>query len=240
MSTTVRRRRALVAAVGVLGLSQLVCHRYLGRSGATVWRLGATASLLGIARYAGVRPEVLGLGRRGLGRGAGVGLVGATGVAGLFGAVLAGPRSRRLFDDDRPGGASRRQLMASVGLHIPWGTVLFEEVAFRAVLPALITGSRPGRRGRLLGLGVSSLLFGCWHLISAGDLKDSNDGLRRARDRRRLPDPVLLVMATTALGGAVLAAARQVGGHLLAPALMHLSSNVLGAVIAWARTRGPA
>ncbi len=108
--------------------------------------------------------------------------------------------------------------------------MVWEEVAFRGVLLAVLT--------RVLSLraavAVSAVVFGVWHVrptlsaLAANGLVDGTvlTGLA-----------VLLGCAATAAAGVVLAWLRLRTGSLLAPALLHLATNSLGALAAAAVVR---
>ena len=228
-----KRSRALAATLGALTVSNVVSNRVLSAGSAVVWNIGMSAALLAVARRAGLTDRELGLGRSQLRDGTRVGLLGAAGIAGLFGVLLSGSGTRRVFDDDRAGNAGTVDLLHAVLVRIPLGTVILEEVAFRGVLPALLGRELRGCRPA----AVASLLFGIWHILPSRELGETSDVMGQAAARRGAPDPVLLAVVTTAAGGFGLQEARRLGGHVVAPALIHLTSNILGFVIAWGLPR---
>jgi Type II CAAX prenyl endopeptidase Rce1-like len=63
-----------------------------------------------------------------------------------------------------------RQLAYHVLLRIPVGTVRWEEVAFRAVLPAALHRGLP----RPAAIAVVSALFGAWHIRPTADALREN------------------------------------------------------------------
>jgi membrane protease YdiL (CAAX protease family) len=90
--------------------------------------------------------------------------------------------------------------------------VVLEEVAFRGVLPVLMSPV------------AASVLFGLWHVVPTMKTLDTN----------RLPRSPALVggaVAATTVVGLVLCWLRAVTGGLLAPALVHAAANG-GAVVA--------
>lgn len=185
--------------------------------------VGAVA--VGIARYAGVTPAELGLGRRGVRRGLRTGAV-AGGVAGAVmavGAVL--PLTRGFFEDQRvdiAGGAG--ELAHQTLLRIPVGTVLFEEVAFRGVLLALL-GRRLGTTSAVL---LNSALFGLWHVVPSLGAATANDITGPAR----VGAVAGAVLVTTGAGG-LFCWLRVRSGHLLAPVLLHLGFNDGAYLLSW-------
>lgn len=165
--------------------------------------------------------------------------------AGALGVVVAGyaiglaiPATRRGFDDARiaeggPGWLAYRTLV-----HIPIGTVVLEEIAFRAVLLAVLT-SRVG-----LGWAIvwSSVLFGLWHVLPAIDMLESNAAAAAAADGRLWGRAVAVVLTVVGTGaaGVVFCGLRVVSGSLLAPMLLHWVLNSLGTILTWVRARWPA
>ncbi len=189
------------------------------------------AVLLAVARRTGSTWEDLGLGRP-VGRGLAVGGAAASvAVAGmLVGAAL--PTTRGLFADERvPGDAGAWERLYQMGIRIPLGTVVFEELAFRSVLLALLCRRLPSTTA----VAVDSALFGLWHIVPTLATARANGimGLRRAG--------LVLgsVLATTA-GGTVFCALRLRGRHVLAPAMLHLGVNDAGYLLAWWVRRIPA
>jgi membrane protease YdiL (CAAX protease family) len=185
----------------------------------TAANLGATGVLVLAARSAGLSADDLGLGRHRAGaRWAGGAL--ALTTAG-YALALAVPAGRTALAGSAPEGSTPRELVARILVHIPLGTVLCEELAFRGVLAALARRSLPGRRAD----AVTALVFGLWHIGSA-----------RHDARASVPGTVLL----TGFGGMVLGRLRAVSGSLLAPMGLHLGTNgvgLLAAVAARAQSR---
>jgi len=163
----------------------------------------------------GMTPQTMGAGAR-LGAAA-VGLV----AAGYLSALLT-PGRVLLYDERIPGtdGAAMAYLAL---VRIPLGTVVWEEVAFRGVLLAALLRRLPPAAA----VGVASAVFGVWHI-------------RPTRDALLINQPdidpklgALLIsgaVSATALAGAVLGWLRLRSGSLLAPALLHLATNSLGAL----------
>ncbi len=195
-----------------------------------VGNVAAAALLLVSARAAGLSWEELGLARRRAAAGARWGTACFAVVAAAYLVTLTVPAGRPLLTDARMAGLDGGELAYQVLVRIPLGTVLWEEVAFRGVLLAVLT--------RLLSLraavAVSSVVFGVWHVrptlsaLAANGLVDGTVFTGLA---------VLLGCLATAAAGVVLAWLRLRTGSLLAPALLHLATNSLGALAAAAAVR---
>ncbi len=187
--------------------------------------VAAAALLLVSARAAGLSWDELGLARRRAAAGArwGTGCLALVAVAYLV--TLAVPAGRPLLTDARTGGLDGGELAYQVLVRIPLGTVVWEEVAFRGVLLAVLTRVLSVRAA----VAVSAVVFGVWHVrptlsaLAANGLADGTvlTGLA-----------VLLGCSATAAAGVVLAWLRLRTGSLLAPALLHLATNSLGALAA--------
>lgn len=91
---------------------------------------------------------------------------------------------------------------------IPFGTVVCEELVFRSVFDAVSPT-------------LSPMFFGLWHIHPA----------------RTAGDSVVGTVIFTAAAGVMFSWLRRRSGSVLAPALMHLSVNVSGAVLAGTRLR---
>lgn len=219
-------RRAALAALGVLTAAHLLRHR---RSAATTTAvsLTAAAALAALGRRAGHSWTELGFGRPALRRGARHGAAAAGVVAAGYTAGVLLPATRPLFADARaertvPG------LLRQALIEVPLGTVVLEETAFRAVLPALLRGGYGERAART----VPVALFGLWHVLPSAALAEANPAVAAGRASAA----AVSVGATTA-GGAVFAALRRRSGSVLAPALLHTALNSLGFAAAWAVNR---
>jgi membrane protease YdiL (CAAX protease family) len=144
------------------------------------------------------------------------GLAGAGVVLGAVALVAACPRTRGLLADRRMAGVDARGTAWRALVRIPLGTVVLEEVAFRGVLPALV--SPAGAAG----------LFGLWHIVPTARTLDVN-GIARGRLWA-----VAGAVAATTVAGLVLSAFAAAGGGLLAPALIHGAVNSGATVAAYA------
>jgi membrane protease YdiL (CAAX protease family) len=225
-------------AVTLLVMAAVNVWVHLGPRGAhlVTGPLAAIVLLL-VARSADLSWAELGLGRAELVTGAGYGAVAAALVAAGYGLAVAIPATRGAFRDTRyqigAGSAVRTAFVT-----IPLGTVVFEEVAFRGVLWGLLAHDR----GTAWATGVSSVLFGLWHVLPALDLARTNTALHAVGGvgRRRLLLTILGTVAFTTVAGVVFAELRRRSGSLLAPAGLHWATNGLGVLAAarvWAISR---
>ena len=126
-------------------------------------------------------------------------------------AVVAGV-APRLLADRRMAGVDGRGTAYRALVRIPFGTVVLEEVAFRVVLPALLSPA------------AAAGLFGLWHVLPTARALDINGVRRRG-------GPVAGAVLVTAVVGVVLWELRQATGGIAAPMLVHTAANS-GATVA--------
>lgn len=225
MSTSRRRLLATSGLTIALGVTNVVAAPRLDRVASATWNLGTTAVVLRLARWAGADRAAIGLDSGRLPAGVVTGVVDAGAVAAMLGVVASTRTGRELLDDDRVVHASWPQTALHVGVFIPLGTVVLEEVAFRGVLPALLD---PAGRSVAATVLIPSLAFGAWHIVSSRDFVAAHD---HARAGGGATGSTTGIVAVTTAAGVALALARRHSGHLVAPALMHLVANALVTVL---------
>ena len=188
--------------------------------------LAVAAGLLGVARRSGLAWSALGLGRGWLRRGLGWSVGPALAVAVAYGAALLAPSARELLQDERVAGLGAAELAYQTLVRIPLGTVVLEEVAFRAVLLAAWARGHSVRAAVV----VSSALFGLWHVRPTLSALEIND-LAAGPWERTLA--VGGAVAFTAGAGLVFCWLRLRAESLLAPASLHVAVNSFGTVAAF-------
>jgi membrane protease YdiL (CAAX protease family) len=226
----------ITSAVAVLVVANLL-NNWLARGPAmyVVVCVTATVLLLLIARWDGLTPADLGLDaaavRRGL-RWAPV-LVGIVLLVLLV--LLAVPAGRELFRDARAADLSLGLMLWGALVRVPFGTVLLEETAFRGVLWAMIRR----RHGTAWATGVSSLLFGLWHVMPSRGINRSNAAIGSlfGDGPAGVAPTVAAAIVVTALAGVVLCELRRRSGSLLAPMTLHWAVNGLSYALAWSAAR---
>jgi membrane protease YdiL (CAAX protease family) len=211
--------------------NNVVVPRLPGRPGVYEGVNGtATAVLVGVAGTAGLSPAELGLARDRLRAGAAWGAAPSAVVASGLAAGLAVPSLRPLLRDARVAGLDDGAVAYRALLRIPFGTVLWEEVAFRGVLLAALSRLLPVPRAGVLG----SAVFGVWHIRPALRGLAAND---LAAGPVATSAAVLLVCLGTAAAGLLFTWLRLRSGSLLAPVLLHLATNSAGTLAAAAAGR---
>ena len=197
--------------------------------------LAATGALIGMARIRGATWDDLGLhpakAKAGL-------LLGAAG-AGVAVAIVFGGRSHpaagAYFLDQRAADQHNHEVVYRASVRFPLGTALFEEVAFRGVVPAVWTLSGATKREGALAAAAA---FGLWHIIPG---KDALDGNPLASQLGQRGSQVIAVAAGTVITGLAslgFSWMRDRSGSLLAPWMTHAAVNsatYLAGVAAWRR-----
>src|SRR5690606_13056202 len=132
------------------------------------------------------------------------------------------PATRAAFLDARYDLPTRDALITALVV-IPLGTVFVEEVAFRGVLQGLLTQ----HRGVGWGLGVSSALFGFWHVLPSLGLVEVNPAIRAIAGDSPTAQALVVagVVAFTTIAGLLLAELRRRSGSLLASGGLHWAVN---------------
>jgi len=196
----------------------------------TLLNVCATGAAVAAAAASGLTATDLGLGRDELGPGLRLGSAAAAATAGGWVLIAAVPATRPVLRDDRIAGLTGREVAYQALVRIPLGTVLWEETAFRGVLQAAL--------GRVLPAGaaiaVTNGVFGIWHIGPTAAALRIN-GL--AGGRGKMLVGVGAGVAATAAGGVLLSWLRTRSGSLAAPILLHVATNSLGALAAWAISR---
>lgn len=226
----------ITCALAVLTAANLL-NNWLARSPAmyVVICVVATAVLLMIARWDGLTAADLGLDAAGVRRGLRWAPVLVAIVLLVLLVLLAVPAGREAFRDGRAADLSLERMLWGALVRVPLGTVLLEETAFRGVLWAMIRR----RHGTAWATGVSSLLFGVWHLMPSRGINRSNAavGSLFGEGQAGVAPTVAAAIVATAVAGVVLCELRRRSGSLLAPMTLHWAVNGFGYAFAWGAAR---
>jgi membrane protease YdiL (CAAX protease family) len=225
-----------VITVGVVaGVNVIASHG--PRHAMLVVGPSVSAGLLLLARFAGLTLDEVGLDPRRMRRGAAYAGVGAAIVAAGYAVAVFLPGVRLAFADTRHDIGPGQALVAAFVV-IPLATVLPEEVAFRGVLWGLVRHDH----GTAWATGVSSALFGLWHILPSLRLGQANRAVGGVVGHGPAAQVLWVTGAVlfTALAGVVLCELRRRSGSLLAPIGLHWATNGLGVLVAaamWHVTR---
>lgn len=207
-------RKALGAAVAVLTAHNLIQNSIFNERGYVVSNLLVTAGLVGLARSQGLSLDEIGIAPGDLPK---TGVVAAGMASAGVAVVLASRRSPRpLLSDRRAVSGSSAEVARRALVRFPLGTALFEEVAFRGVLPELLE-----RAGSTRPDAMSAVLFGLWHIIPTRHALRIN----KVVEGRRRVILTILGSAAAGLGGYVLSLVRRSTGSVLAPWVIHATTN---------------
>lgn len=221
---------AIVLTVLALAGVNVASNRLVPDALYVPWAMLASAALLAYAvRVDGRSWAELGLARRQLPAGLRWGAVLAALVVLVLVVGLALPATRDLFRDERVEHWGLGRTLYAALVRVPLGTVLLEEVAFRAVLPAMLLA-----RTRLaVAVGVSAALFGLWHVLPALGLAHVNPVADETLGQLPSWVTVAASVASTAAVGVWFWFLRHRSGSLLAPVALHWSTNGVAYLCAW-------
>jgi len=215
MTQPSRRRNARVV-LGVLGAHNLIQNTLLNDRGYVSGNLAISAALVVIGRRSGATCQEMGLSlrhpRSSLRAG---GVIAAAAAVGAM-AGISHPRLRELLGEGRTRIGGDHHILRRILIRFPIGTALFEEVAFRGVLPAMIGGD--SWRADVLSGGV----FAVWHLIPSARVQG---GVSRDWPFRRRVAGVIVGSVAAGVAGLGLSWLRRRTGGLLAPWLVHATVN---------------
>jgi membrane protease YdiL (CAAX protease family) len=221
----VSRRATLWSVVAVLAAHNLVGNLWLPQWSYVPANLAIGAIVVWMALRSGIEATEITGPRSWLRRGLTAGGAAAAVVAAGIGVGTLVPFAGDLFADERVLGVGTVGLLFHTLVRIPIGTALFEEIAFRGVLPALGRRVTTPLRANLL----AAVLFGLWHVIPTTSVAAGNAGVAG------LAAGIVIVagVAGTALVGLGFSLMRDRWG-LAAPLLLHATVNSVAFAVAWA------
>ena len=192
--------------------------------------LMGTAALFTVAHQRGASAHELGLSSRRVAAGARAGVAVSAPIMVIW-ALAALPPNRGRIRDARLVGLTPRAIAYHAAVRVPLGTAVWEEMAFRAVLPVLLRRVMPARTAS----AVNAVVFGLWHVRPTLDVVRLN-GIATSRFRRSAAAAGAVVAG--ALVDVLFSSLRRSCGSLLGPTLVHIGSNSGGTVAA--AVSGPA
>ncbi|MEI2715750.1 MAG: CPBP family intramembrane glutamic endopeptidase [Candidatus Nanopelagicales bacterium] len=198
------------------------------------WALGGSVVVLALGVMDGCTWGDLGLAPRTWIRGLIWGGIAMLVVFAIYAVGSTWRRTRQAFHDQNIAGLSLPRLFWQSLVELPFGTVLFEEIAFRGVLWAMLAR----RYGIVWATVWSSLLFGLWHILPSLDLHERNSRLGEVGGGGHLARIIAIVgsVVTTTIGGIVFCGLRIGSGSLFAPMGLHWATNGWGYLFARAVT----
>lgn len=217
-----------------VGVAVLAVHNVVGNLWAPDWaylpaNVGVGALLVWWAVRAGVPGAAIGGPRTAVSGGLAAGLALGGAAAVVIALVSLVPGAADLYADDRVRGVGTAGLLYHTLLRIPVGTAVFEEAAFRGVLPALGRKVTSRARADLL----AAVLFGLWHVIPSTSVAAGNEAAADFADWL----VIAAAVAGTAVAGMGLALIRDRWG-LAAPIVVHAVVNATAFAAAWGMGAG--
>ena len=144
-------------------------------------------------------------------------------------------KTREAFADQRIGALSGGKLLFQSLVEVPLGTVLLEEIAFRAVLFSMLA-----RRFDLTtSIVISAIAFGLWHILPSIGTHEGNPALGSVvgSGRRASILAVVASVVTTTFAGILFTLMRIFSGSVIAPMGFHWATNGLGYAFSWVLLR---
>jgi membrane protease YdiL (CAAX protease family) len=223
------RRWSFWTAIAVMLLVQLG-SRGISETAAVALALLGTLALVLVARLDGLSWADLGLsGGASAVRGARWAAIAVVAAAFVYGLLLLSPARDALQDDRTP--LTLAATLTQVLVVIPIQTVVWEEVAFRGVLWAILKRDHGWR----VATAVSSVLFGLWHILPAITFADASNAVSSSMGTGWVATwvAVTVTVTFTGLAGLLLCELRRRSGSLLAPMGAHWAANGLGTVASY-------
>ena len=221
----------LVLVVVALIAFNVVNNRVAPQGHYLLWAFGGSFGLLAIGVLDGNSWTDMGLGWGYIIPGLiwGVGSVAVVTTGYVLAATFR--KGRDAMHDERVASLSGPRLMFQALVEVPFGTVLFEEIAFRAVLFSMLAR----RFGVVPAIIISSILFGLWHILPSIGTHEQSAALGSVvgEGRRGNILAVALSVLTTSIAGVVFAGLRLVSGSVLAPMGLHWATNGMGYFFSW-------
>lgn len=227
-----------VLVIITLILFNLLYHRVAPQTHHLLWALAGTFFLLALGVLDGNSWTDMGLGWGYLFWGL-LWAIASIGIVTLGYVIVATFRKGRdAMHDERVSSLSGPKLMFNALVEVPFGTVLFEEIAFRAVLFSMLAR----RFGVVWALVITAVLFGLWHILpSIGTHRQSAAlGSVVGRGRRGAILAVIASVLTTTVAGVIFAGMRILSGSVIAPMGLHWATNGMGYFFSWSIIRARA
>jgi uncharacterized protein len=214
--------RAELATAAALAAWNAAINRVVPSPAYVPANLAAAGLALAAGRRARVPAADLGLDPGRAGRGLRVGLAAAVPVVAAVAAGAALPATRRWFRDERAATGGTGRALYHTLVRIPLGTAVAEETIFRGALLGMLLQRHPTARAA----AVSSVLFGCWHVLPTLDTLALNPlGERVGDDPARTGGAVVASVAVTAAAGLGFSWLRLRADSLVAPVVVHAAVN---------------
>ena len=221
----------VAVVVVALVVLNVVNNRLAPQTHYLLWSFGGSVGLLALGLLDGNTWTDMGLGWEYMLPGLIWAAICIGSVTGVYLVGSAFKRTRTAFHDERMSDLSGSRMVFQALVEVPFGTVLLEEIAFRAVLFSMLVR----RYGLVWGIVISSILFGLWHVLPSIGTHEQNPALGSVvgGGLRGNILAVALSVLTTTIAGVLFAGLRLVSGSVLAPMGLHWATNGLGYAFSW-------
>ncbi len=221
----------VAVVIVALVVLNVVNNRLAPQTHYLLWSFGGSVGLLALGLLDGNSWTDMGLGWSYLLPGLIWAAVCIGGVTAVYLIGSAFRRTRTAFHDERMTELSGGRMVFQALVEVPFGTVLLEEIAFRAVLLSMLIR----RFGLVWGVVISAVLFGLWHVLPSIGTHEQNPALGSVvgEGRRGNILAVALSVLTTTIAGVLFAGLRLISGSVLAPMGLHWATNGLGYAFSW-------
>lgn len=225
----------LAVLLALMVIFNVVSNRVAPPAHYLSWALGASVLFIAVGLLDGASFTDMGLGWGTLLPGVVWAAVSIGGVALVYAIGSSFRKTRSAFHDERMQRLTGSRMAFQALIEVPFGTVLVEEIAFRAVLFAMLAR----RFGFVWALVISALLFGLWHILPSIGTHESNPALGSVvgSGRRGQVLAVLGSVLATSVAGVVFTMMRVVSGSVLAPMGLHWATNGWGYAFSWVMIR---
>jgi uncharacterized protein len=211
----------LVASAALVGWNAAI-NRVIPAPAYVPANLAAAGLSLTAARRRQVPVADMGLRRDRIAGGLRVGLAASAPVAAVVFLGASLPATRRWFLDERATTGGAGSMLYHTLVRIPLGTAVAEEAIFRGSLLGLLLQ----RHSRVRATAVSSVLFGCWHVLPTLDTLALNSvGAAVGDDLVRTGGAMLASVLVTTVAGMGFSWLRFRGDSLVAPMVVHAALN---------------
>ena len=221
----------VIVVILALVAFNVVTNRLAPEGHHLLWALGGSCGLLAIGILDGNSWTDMGLGWAHIVPGLLWGTACVVVVTAGYLVAASFRRGRDAMHDERVAELSGPRLMFQALVQVPFAVVLFEEIAFRAVLFAMLAR----RFGIVWAVVISAVLFGLWHILPAIGSHEQSAALGSVvgQGRRANVLAVLLSVLTTTIAGVIFAGLRIVSGSVIAPMGLHWATNGMGYFFSW-------
>lgn len=134
-------------------------------------------------------------------------------------------RLHNLFTHKTSRAPNKISTLLELGIRLPFGTALSEELIFRGVLLGLLLNYY----GQGVAIVVSAVIFGLWHVLPTLKDLENNDAMTKLLEKKPgfHNGSVIITVLVTGMAGVALGWLRIASGSIVAPWVVHTSINAI-------------